>query len=186
MTAVQVLFVNMPFGSIRPAIGVSLLKGHLKRMGIASEVLYLNLRYAERHGKEFFHAVADLSPPEALIGEWIFSECVFEGRGGTSRDFLEAVRGRYRPWMRHGEDAFFNELRRAHEAAAAFLEECVAAVDWAAYDVVGFTTNFTQNLASLALALRIKQRYPKDPDRLRRRQLRRRDGPATPSFVSVH
>ena len=161
MTAVQVLFVNMPFGSIRPAIGVSLLKGHLKRMGIASEVLYLNLRYAERHGKEFFHAVADLSPPEALIGEWIFSDCVFEGRDGTRPDFLGTVRSRYRPWMRHGEDAFFKELRRAHEAAAAFLEECVAAVDWAAYDVVGFTTNFTQNLASLALALRIKQRYPR-------------------------
>jgi hypothetical protein len=59
----QVLFVNMPFGSIRPAMGVSLLKGHLERMGIRSRVLYPNLRYAERQGREFFHTVADLSPP---------------------------------------------------------------------------------------------------------------------------
>jgi ribosomal peptide maturation radical SAM protein 1 len=158
---VQVLFVNMPFGSIRPSIGISLLKGHLKRMGIASEVLYLNLRYAERHGKEFFHTVADLSPPEALIGDWIFSECVFEGLGGRKRDFLEMLRGRYRPWLRQREEVFFAELRRARDAAPAFLEECVAGVDWAAYDIVGFTTNFAQNLASLALALRVKQRYPK-------------------------
>lgn len=161
MTAVRVLFVNMPFGSVRPAIGVSLLKGHLKRMGIASEVLYLNLRYAERHGKEFFHTVADLCPPEALIGDWMFSACVFEGLEGRKGDFLEMVSGRYRPWLRQGEDVFFSELRRARDAAPAFLEECVAAADWAAYDIVGFTTNFTQNLASLALAQRIKQLYPK-------------------------
>ena len=160
MTAVRVLFVNMPFGSIRPAIGVSLLKGHLKRMGIASEVLYLNLRYAERHGKEFAQAVADLSPPEALIGDWIFSGCVFEGLSAQDH-FLEMVRGRYRPWLRPGEEeAFFRELQRARDAAPAFLEECIAGADWTGYDIVGFTTNFAQNMASLALAKRLKQRYP--------------------------
>ena len=48
----NVVFVNMPFGSIRPAIGVSLLKGHLDRMGIASRVAYLNVAFAARLGLE--------------------------------------------------------------------------------------------------------------------------------------
>lgn len=162
-TDVRVLFVNMPFGSIRPAMGVSLLKALLQRVGFASEVLYLNLRYAERHGNEFFQTVAWLSPPEALIGDWIFSGCVFDGAGARQRDFLEMLGGRYRPWLHQREDVFFAELRRARDAAPAFLDGCMAAVDWAAYDIVGFTTNFTQNLPSLALAQRVKQRYPKLP-----------------------
>ena len=33
-------------------------------------------------------------------------------------------------------------------------------VDWDAYDVVGFTTTFAQNVASLALARRVKERSP--------------------------
>jgi ribosomal peptide maturation radical SAM protein 1 len=157
---VQVLFVNMPFGSVRPAMGVSLLKGHLDRMGIPSRVLYLNLRYAQRCGREFFHTVADLSPPDALIGEWIFSPCVFEALAERKTDFVEMVSARFRPWLRQKEEVFFAELRRSRDEAPAFLEECLAAADWGSYDIVGFTTNFAQNVPSLALARRVKERYP--------------------------
>jgi ribosomal peptide maturation radical SAM protein 1 len=157
----QVLFVDMPFGSTRPAMGVSLLKGHLERMGIPSRVLYLNLRYARRHGKAFFHSVADLSPPDALIGEWIFSPCLFAGLAERRTDFLEMVAARYRPWLSQDQDEFFADAQRARADAPAFLEECLAAVDWEAYDLVGFTTSFQQNVASLALARLVKQRFPR-------------------------
>lgn len=157
----QVLFVNMPFGSIRPAVGVSLLKGHLERMGIPSRVLYPNLRYAERQGREFFHTVADLSPPEALIGEWVFSPCVFERLADRATDFVEMLSARFRPWLRQKEDVFLAELRRAREEAPDFLEECLASADWRSYDLVGFTTNFAQNVPSLALARRVKERFPR-------------------------
>jgi ribosomal peptide maturation radical SAM protein 1 len=155
----QVLFVNMPFGSIRPALGVSLLKGHLARMGVRSRVLYLNLDYAERHGKEFFHTVADLSPPDALIGEWIFSPCLFEDLGERKPDFLEMLAARFRPWLRQDQARFFEELARARADAPAFLEECLRAVHWESYDLVGFTTSFAQNVPSLALARRLKARF---------------------------
>jgi ribosomal peptide maturation radical SAM protein 1 len=46
------------------------------------------------------------------------------------------------------------------EHIAGLLEEAIAGRDWSAYDVVGFTTTFEQNLPSLALAARIKQRAP--------------------------
>ncbi len=42
----------------------------------------------------------------------------------------------------------------------AFLDECMDAFDMARYDVVGFTTTFEQNLASLSLARMVKERYP--------------------------
>ena len=46
----NVAFVNMPFGAIRPAIGVSLLKSHLANMGVSSQILYLNMRFARKLG----------------------------------------------------------------------------------------------------------------------------------------
>src|SRR5213075_59060 len=38
--------------------------------------------------------------------------------------------------------------------------DCLQSYDWSAYKIVGFTSTFQQNLASLALAGRIKQRHP--------------------------
>jgi hypothetical protein len=46
----KVLFVSMPFAAIRPAIGVSLLKSHLCKMGVPARVLYLNMRFARVFG----------------------------------------------------------------------------------------------------------------------------------------
>jgi ribosomal peptide maturation radical SAM protein 1 len=158
---VQILFVNMPFGSTRPAMGVSLLKGQLERTGIRSKVLYLNLRYAERYGKEFFHSVADLSPPDALIGDWIFSPCLFDGLAARTEDFVTMLSTRFHPWLRQDPERFFADLRRARAEAPAFLDECLGTVDWEEYDLVGFTTTFAQNLPSLALARRLKERFPK-------------------------
>ena len=41
-----------------------------------------------------------------------------------------------------------------------FVEDCAEAIDWGAYRVVGFTSTFQQNVASLALARQIRQRHP--------------------------
>jgi ribosomal peptide maturation radical SAM protein 1 len=157
----QVLFVNMPFASIRPAIGVSLLKAHLQRMGVPSRVMNFNLRYAERHGRTFFHTVAFLSPPEALIGEWIFSACLFPGLAERKPDFLDMLATRFSAWLAQCETFSLVELQQAQDDAAAFVDECLAAVDWASYDLVGFTTSFGQNVPSLALARRVKELFPR-------------------------
>src|SRR5205814_8453501 len=46
------------------------------------------------------------------------------------------------------------------EQVEGFLDECLAAVPWEACSLVGFTTTFQQNVPSLALARRLKARYP--------------------------
>src|SRR5947209_8942921 len=45
-------------------------------------------------------------------------------------------------------------------AVEPFLDYCLRSVDWDRYAVIGFTSTFEQNLPSLSLARRIKQRYP--------------------------
>jgi ribosomal peptide maturation radical SAM protein 1 len=41
-----------------------------------------------------------------------------------------------------------------------FLDQCMNSVAWERYPIIGFTSTFQQNLACLALAKRIKERYP--------------------------
>src|SRR6266851_598084 len=44
--------------------------------------------------------------------------------------------------------------------APTFLDHCMAAIPWGEYAIVGFTSTFEQNIASLSLAARIKATYP--------------------------
>jgi len=48
----DVVFISMPFGPVMaPSIGLSLLKSGLARRGIASEIRYFSIRFAELVGR---------------------------------------------------------------------------------------------------------------------------------------
>jgi radical SAM superfamily enzyme YgiQ (UPF0313 family) len=52
----------------------------------------------------------------------------------------------------------FEEITR--EVIPKFIDGCLSEIDWSRYGVVGFTSVFAQQLGSLLLARRIKERYP--------------------------
>ena len=55
----DVLFVSMPFGPVfTPSIGLSLLQAHLHRAGVASDVRYFSIRFAERLGSRLYTAIS--------------------------------------------------------------------------------------------------------------------------------
>lgn len=158
----KVLFVNMPFSSIRPAIGVSLLKGHLDRIGVSSEVAYLNLRFVRMLGAEAYVRVSDVVPNQLLLGDWIFAPCLFPGLR-DERPFLDMMRRRFPAVGPDGSSLSdcIPDVLRARRLADPFLNECLGALDWGAYDLIGFSTSFSQNLASLALARRLRDAFPR-------------------------
>jgi ribosomal peptide maturation radical SAM protein 1 len=86
---------------------------------------------------------------------------VFPRLAERKADFLDTFAKRFRPWLVQCETLSLAELQRARDDAAAFVDECLAAVDWGSYDLVGFTTSFAQNVPSLALARRVKERFPR-------------------------
>ncbi len=143
---------------MRPAIGVSLLKGHLKRMNVASRVEYLNLRFAELIGEELYQYIADEAPSWSLLGEWVFAPCLFDACTRDPDGYFRMLATRSRAGRAAGDKR--DAILGAREAAPAYVDECLQRIDWAAYDLVGFTTTFTQNLASLALARRVRERFP--------------------------
>src|SRR6185503_18492197 len=153
----NVAFVNAPFSSIRPAIGVSLLKAHLQPMGVESEVLYLNMAFAQRLGLSDYRYLAEFAPPPSLIGDWIFSRTMFGRRREAEAEYLAMYSSRF--GRLPDRDSKIALLGRAQALAERFVDEWVDTIDWRRYDVVGFTTTFTQNVASLALARRLKQRF---------------------------
>ena len=154
----RVAFVYAPFGACsRPALGISLLKSALARQGIPCDIHYLNLMLANKLGMQPYELIADSWAP-ALLGEWLFAPSLFGENTQADVAYVEQVlwggyRGTFSP-------AVVNELLRIREGLPAFVDACVERVDWSRYDWIGFSTSFHQHCASLALARRIKVRYP--------------------------
>ena len=151
----KVLLVNMPCGSIRPPLGVSLLKSHLVRDGFDATVFNANIYFARRIGSRFYHYLSELAPVESLLGEFLFSRCLYPDR--PSEPYLSFV-GTYFPL--EFPPTARQQLAEAEAHVDAFLEECLMRILRGDYAVVGFTTSFSQNIASLALAQRLSHLRP--------------------------
>jgi ribosomal peptide maturation radical SAM protein 1 len=145
----------MPFGSsMRPSFGLSLLKAELEREGLACDVHYLNLHYAELLGSQRYNRIGD-STAEALMGEWVFAADLFGDRAASANEFFTRVL----PPGVNVHEAIADFLM-ARDLASLYLEQCERLVAWQDYALVGFTSMFQQNVASLALARRLKRIYP--------------------------
>lgn len=154
--SMRVLFVNMPFAAVRTAIGPSLLKAHLAAAGYYSRVLYLNIRFAQAFGGTDYSYVSEVVPAQSLAGDWVFASCLYGQRQDADAAYLDVFQQRFGQEQPAGVAA----IRRARSLAGAFLDECLDDPVWCDYDVIGFTSTFAQHVASLALAQRLKQRYP--------------------------
>jgi ribosomal peptide maturation radical SAM protein 1 len=156
--AAQVALVYMPFGPVyQPPLGISLLKAILAERGIACDIHYMTLVFAERLGLSLYGWIG-LTSPEHLLGEWLFARELF----GREWDREHPYFGTLQPGS--GEKVMPPErlelLRQARDGAGAYLDDCMSAVPWNRYRVIGFSSIGQQNVASLALAKRIKAAWP--------------------------
>ncbi len=149
----------MPFvAEDSPALGPSLLAAGLRREGHATEVLYLHLPLAVEIGLAAYRGID--RRPDLLLGEWLFARALFGTDAPTGGPYVEEL---LQPALARGdldEDllARLPEIRRACEA---FVERSIETIPWEKYDVVGFSSSFQQNTASLALARSIRARWPR-------------------------
>jgi len=151
----------MPFASaLRPSIQCGLLKAVLVRAGHEVDVHYLNVDLAARLSGRIYSGLSDHRRNDLLLGEWLFAVAAF---GAEAPDEVEA----YRRAVGGVTDAFANvgldwtQLRELRDRRLPSLaDEWATAIDWGRYQLVGFTSTFEQNVASLALARRLKSRHP--------------------------
>lgn len=162
MTAGRVLLLSLPFSALfYPSIGLSLLKPAIEARGIGCDIGYLHLSFADRIGSEAQEFISAPDFYQSLVGDWVFAPFAhLDPQCDLDRDmawFTEVVGAGF---PRYFTPDVFHTLLRVRAAAEAFIAETAQSTDVGAYDVIGFTSSFQQNAASLGLARLLKARRP--------------------------
>src|SRR5262245_54434837 len=153
----KVLLISMPYGALeRPALGLSLLKAALTDAGIPCDVRYLNFSFADLLGLERYRWISSELPYTAFAGDWTFTHLLYGKRHAAEARYLDEVLRRI--W--HRSEADIQGVLEVQTLATHFLEHSMAAIPWRDYAVVGFTSTFEQNIASLAMARHVKRSSP--------------------------
>ncbi|MBH0191247.1 MAG: RiPP maturation radical SAM protein 1, partial [Nitrospira sp.] len=154
----RIALVNMPFSySKYPSIQLGTLSALLKSQGIPVDCHHLNVRFAHLIGVPLHELICE---KRALFGEWLFSFLLF--RDNPKRTEYRRV---FKPVFEQIAEqsgrpiGYFEEM--ATRIAPQFLTHMLTAVDWGRYALVGFTSTFDQNVASLTMAKLIKDLYPR-------------------------
>lgn len=151
----KVTLVCCPFLSLqRPALGVSLLKAGLERKGITCDIRYINLEYADFEDTAFCQKMAEGVRTHFLLGEWIFSHLI-QGFA-NERPVDEGM-----DWVSsRAPEPLVKRMAAAKARASQFVDQQAQAILAGAPDIVGFSSSFQQNCASLSIAARVKELSP--------------------------
>jgi ribosomal peptide maturation radical SAM protein 1 len=153
----RVALVNMPFSySKYPSIQLGTLSALLKSQGIPVDCHHLNVRFAHKIGVPLYEMICE---KRALFGEWLFSYLLFRDnpkRAEYPRTF-KPVFEQIAQQSGHPM-SFFEDM--ATRTSPQFLTWALTAIEWGRYKMVGFTSTFDQNVASLTMAKLIKDLYP--------------------------
>lgn len=154
----DIIFATMPFGPMTtPSIALSLLQSILQAAGMDSRVLYFTLRFADLISSNNYQFIENSSPSD-LIGEWVFTDSLFDQESGSmnrAEDYIDIVVGKNKY-----PDVLCQNLPELREKTEGFLDSCLETVLAYSPKIVGFTSTFQQQVASLSLAKRIKMHRP--------------------------
>ncbi len=158
MSRFRVVFVYAPFGSSTyPALGISQFKTALYNENIECDILYFNLEFAKKIGIQLYEALVKI-PHHLLFCEWLFSSALFGENSSADSDFVrEILWGEYPDFF--SPSVMYN-IMRIRDMIPDFFDTYADNVDWSQYGFIGFSSVFQQQCASLALAKRIKNRFP--------------------------
>jgi ribosomal peptide maturation radical SAM protein 1 len=154
----KVALVCMPFASIEtPSIQVGLMTAVAKAAGFTATAYHLNLDLAASIGPGRYEHLC--GHRGRMTSEWLFTVAAFGDSVPDSDAYFTAFPDEL-AWARDIPQLSREQIlrMRSHELPR-FVEDCLATVNWGEYGVVGFSSTFQQNVASLALARRIKARY---------------------------
>jgi ribosomal peptide maturation radical SAM protein 1 len=155
METQKVTLMNMPFGPLfRPSLPLSLLKASLLSMQIPAKVQYFTIPFAERIGMKNYARISNGQPGLTdLFGEFLFSQALY---GNSSKRYLEEVLSKENKI----DDEFSKHITNLKDTANSFIEECCEQITKQDAEVLIFSSFLQQQIASLALAKRLKVRAP--------------------------
>jgi ribosomal peptide maturation radical SAM protein 1 len=142
-----------------PSLGVATLAAGLRERGHEVDVHHLNVEAAKIVGLRTYYTIGLESSWVRKVAEWLFSHpSITPGAADTAtmkrflrQKHLDASTERF-------PELDLDHLRSVFDG---LLDKWAEEVDWASYDVVGFTVMFQQLNASLRLARAIRERAPR-------------------------
>ncbi|MDG6219541.1 MAG: hypothetical protein QCI00_08890, partial [Candidatus Thermoplasmatota archaeon] len=157
-TKKSLLLVSMPFAETSiPSIQLALLESYLKERDVAVSTRHLYLKAAEFYGLTNYNFLIN-SPNDPYTAQMVFSKYVFPDHW---KENLKKFRYYFENIIHHGQgfskQFSFEEYVKKTDA---FLDWTIHNVDWKNHDLIGFTLNYGQMLPSLAVAKKIKEKYP--------------------------
>lgn len=153
----QVALVTMPFGYSKfPSIQLGTLSRVLKNHGIGARSYHFNLLFAHNIGVQLYEVLCE---KRGMIGEWLFSSILFRDNPKHAQ-YPDVFKPVFESTAQEAgcSTGYLEEI--AQTIAPQFLTEMLTSYDWEQFKVVGFTSTFDQNVASLTLAKLIKDLYP--------------------------
>jgi ribosomal peptide maturation radical SAM protein 1 len=158
----KISLINMPFANLWfPSIALTQLKAVLEeqlRGQVSIRVLYLNQEVGKYLGPALYGYISSsLETNMAATGDWLFREIAFPGLPDNTDQYFQRCFPGNDPGMLSKKQL----IMRKRQGLEKFLEELIAQFRLDEDDLVGFTTMFCQNVASFALAKKIKDRNPR-------------------------
>jgi len=146
----DVVLTFMPYGTVdRPPIGVGYLSANLKKRGISSGIINGHLHFADHIGLGIYNRINN-SENTYLIGEWTFSRAAFPDFHVDDEAYFELLH----------QPADKEALYQVREAAQGYIDTLAARILDGKPRLIGCSSMFQQNCASLALMRRIREWAP--------------------------
>jgi ribosomal peptide maturation radical SAM protein 1 len=168
----DVLLINMPFGlNFMPSLGLSLLKEAVRKKGFTSYIKYYTLKFTKLIGAVNYVSISEGTPAD-LLGEWVFAGTLFPNQlpdqgyinnilhGSAQEHFNNARMRKNKTWKNLSPEESIDLILDIKSKAEPFINSCLEEVKAIKPKIVGFSTIFQQNTASLALAKWIKESLP--------------------------
>ena len=148
----DVCLLNMPYAGLeRPSIALGILEAILKQDNRTYRSIYANLSFAEHIGEKIYYWIG-LTRNEDLLGEWTFATAAFPDFSPDPDAYFDLFRDMPR--------SFREKLMEVREKSRSFINNLAAQVLAMSPRIVGCTSSFQQNCASLALLRAVKEGDP--------------------------
>jgi ribosomal peptide maturation radical SAM protein 1 len=158
----KIALINMPFAGLQmPSLALTQLKSVIEaefKERVSVEVLYFNHEFAHYFGTELSQTLTlSAEAHTSGVGDWIFRQVAFP----DLPDNTELYFRRFFPVRTPQVEAMKGMVLQKRQGLDAFLNGLIDKYQLADANIVGFTSMFSQNVASFALARKLKTKNPR-------------------------
>ncbi|HYW09384.1 MAG TPA: RiPP maturation radical SAM C-methyltransferase, partial [Longimicrobium sp.] len=123
---------------------------------MSTDIVYANHDFARSMGVPLYTEVTSMLHHPAGLGEWLFRQAAYPELADNSADYML----RYYPHRTPEMEAFRARILGMREGLGWFMDEVIARYRLGEAHLVGFTSMFAQNVASFAMARKLKAINP--------------------------